>query len=71
MDINPTLLVILSIPILLLLLILGTPIFVSLGLVGITGVMLMNGAQSAFGLMGEATFSAVEGYDFALLPEIL
>ena len=68
MVINASLLVILSIPVLLLLLILGTPIFVSLGLVGITGVMIMSGVQSAFGLMGEATFSSVEAYDFALLP---
>lgn len=68
MEIDAYYLAILSIPILLIFLGVGVPIFVSLGTIGILGVMLSDGVQNGLGLLREGTFPALSTYEFVVVP---
>ncbi len=68
MDISPNLIVMLSVLVLLLLLGLGLPIFVSLGLTGILGIIVMSGLSTALGLMREGAFPAISTYELVVVP---
>jgi tripartite ATP-independent transporter DctM subunit len=61
-------LVIISIFVLLFLLILGTPIFVSLGLVGIVGIMLLNGFNIGLALLRETPYALISEYLLVVIP---
>lgn len=67
-DISPTLLVAISIPILLGLLALGIPIYLSLGLVGVLGTVLLVGPPAGLSLLGAKAFTTVSKYQLWVAP---
>lgn len=65
---SATLIVIVSVFLLFFLLGMGLPIFVSLGLTGVLGIIAISGLDGALGLMQEGAFPAISTYELVVVP---
>jgi len=68
MILSPTILATLSVIALLGLLTAGVPIFVSLGVVGVVGTMLLSGVPTALGILRETPYSSNAEYLYLVIP---